>query len=67
MSGISEEHMNEMLLKQTLGSRFYNVGKIIIEKNILSPDVVENILQQLNTITVPLAHTIKPLILRKKF
>ena len=44
ISGISEEDMNEMLLKHSLGSRFYNVGKIIIEKNILSPDAVERII-----------------------
>ena len=41
--GISKEYTNEILLKHSLGSRFYNVGKTIMENNILPPNVVEEI------------------------
>ena len=34
--GISKEYTNEILLKHSLGSRFYNVGKTIMENNILA-------------------------------
>jgi hypothetical protein len=41
--GISSEYTNKILLKHSLGSRFYSVGKAIMENNVLSPNVVEGI------------------------